>query len=110
MFAACRRSDHSSLVGSWVGRAMNTDGLLEMAGEVQFASDHTFKGREWDATHRLSDSGEWHVRGGKLVLNFRRAFDPLRPTQVESFLTIEDHDHFTLRQAHGAKSTFERLK
>src|ERR1051326_1579581 len=88
LLAACNRSDDSSLVGSWRGRAIDTDGLLEMAGEVQFASDHTFKEREWDATNRLSGSGEWHVRGGKLVLNFRRAFDPQRPMQIESFLTI----------------------
>jgi len=48
VFSGCSHSKESNLVGSWRGN------INEMAGEVRFASDHTFASREWDATNLLS--------------------------------------------------------
>jgi hypothetical protein len=61
---------------------MDANGLLEMAGEVRFASDHTFTEREWDASNSLADSGDWHVRGDKLVLDFHGDMSRNTPNQT----------------------------
>ena len=89
---------------------MDSNGLLEMVGEVRFTSDHTFTEREWDATNVISDTGDWRVSGGKLMLNFHGDGRSQSAKQLELPLTIHDPDHFTLRQANGRESTFERLK
>ena len=79
-----------------------------MAGEIHFATDHTFISHEWDATHRISDAGDWHVSGNTLVLNFHGGVHT--PKHLEFSLTLRDRDHLILRQANSEESTFERLK
>ena len=88
---------------------MNADGLLEIAGEVRFASDHTFTEHEWDTINSRSNVGNWHVRGDKLVLDVRGDADLLNARHLEFYLAMHDQDHFTLRQADGAESRFERI-
>ena len=102
--AGCSHSPDSSLVGSWRGHTE------EMAGEIRFASDHTFTSREWDTTISLSDAGDWHVSGRKLMLNFHGGTRAPDKRSVEFSLAMRDQDHLTLRQANGVETILERLK
>ena len=88
---------------------MNANGLLEIAGEVRFASDHTFTEHEWDTTNSRSNVGNWHVRGDKLVLDVRGEANLQNTKHLEFSLVLRDQDHFTLRQTDGAESRFERI-
>ena len=95
------------LVGAWRGTS------AENAGKFQFDANHIFTGGEWSltATHQPSvipDEGEWHVRGGKLVLDFRG--DTHDPNRSELVFTVRDDDHIVLRQPSGLETTLERLK
>jgi hypothetical protein len=102
--ASAPANGFTKLIGSWRGHGE------EMAGEVRFAIDHTFTEREWDATNSLSDAGDSHVRGDKLVLDFHGDTRPPNARHVEFSMAMHDQNHFTLRQANGVESTFERLK
>ena len=104
---ACKRSAESTLVGTWRGTS------AESAGKIQFDANHTFTGseRSLTATHQppvIPDEGEWHVRGGKLVLDFRG--DAHDPKRSELVFTVRDDDHIVLRQPSGLETTLERLK
>jgi hypothetical protein len=104
---ACKRSAESTLVGTWRGTS------TESAGKIQFDANHTFTGgeRSLTATHQppvIRDEGEWHVRGGKLVLDFRG--DAHDPKRSELVFTVSDDDHIVLRQPSGLETTLERLK
>ena len=106
---SCKRSIDSALVGYWRCGVMNADGLLEIAGEARFASNHTFTEHEWDTTNSRSNVGNWHVRGDKLVLDVRGEADLQNAKHLEFSLAMHDQDHFTLRQTDGAESKFERI-
>ena len=56
----------------------------------------------------IPDEGEWHVRGGKLVLDFRG--DAHDPKRSELVFTVRDDDHIVLRQPSGLETMLERLK
>jgi hypothetical protein len=58
----------------------------------------------------LSDTGDWHISGNKLVLNFHGYTHPPNGRRVEFSLTTRDQDHVTMRQANGLETTLERLK
>ena len=102
VFAACERSHDSKLIGSWRGRGE------QMVGEIRFAADHTFTSREWDVTNSVPGTGDWHVSGDRLLLNFRE--DSHQPKHRELALTFRDDDHIALHQASGSESTLQRLK
>jgi hypothetical protein len=102
--AGCKRSVESKLVGSWRG---HTD---EMAGQIWFASNHTFASHDWDATNSVTDAGDWHVSGDKLVLNFHRASRPSEATHVELPFTLFGDDTLVVRATNGKVNTFERQK
>ena len=104
VLSGCSRSKESNLVGSWRG---NSD---EMAGEIRFASDHTFASRQWDATKLLSDAGDWHVNGDELVMNFHGDSRAPDKRTVEFSMTMHDPDHLTLREANGVETVLKRLK
>jgi hypothetical protein len=104
VFPACNRSKESNLVGSWQSHGD------EMAGEIRFASDHTFTSREWDATNLLSDAGDWRVSGDKLVINFHGDTRAPDKRTVEFSVTMRDQDHLTLRRANGIETVLKRLK
>jgi len=104
VFSGCSHSKESNLVGSWRGN------INEMAGEVRFASDHTFASREWDATNLLSDAGDWHISSDKLVINFHGDTRAPDKRTVEFSVTMHDQDHLTLRQANGVETVLKRLK
>lgn len=88
---------------------MNAEGLVQISGEARFASDHTFIEHEWDTTSSRSNVGNWHIRGDELVVDIRGEADSQTAKHLEFFLTLHDHDHFTLRQTDGAESRFERI-
>jgi hypothetical protein len=104
---ACKRSAESTLVGTW--RAASA----ENAGKIRFDANHTFTGGEWSLTQThqppvIPDDGEWHITGGKLVLQFRGdAHDSKRSKLV---FTVRDDDHIVLRQPSGLEISLERLK
>jgi hypothetical protein len=102
IFAGCERSLDSKLIGSWRGYGEG------MAGEIRFAADHTFTSHEWDATNSVPGTGDWHISGEKLVLNFRE--DSHQPSHRELVLTFGDDDHIGLHQASGSETTLQRLK
>ena len=104
---ACKRSAESTLVGTWRGTS------AENAGKFQFDANHTFTGGEWSttATHQppvIPDDGQWHIRGSRLVLDFRG--DAHDPKRSELVFTARDKDHIVLGQPSGLETTLERLK
>ena len=102
--SACKHSIDSKLVGSWRGR---TD---EMAGQISLSADHTFASHEWDATNSLTDAGDWHVSGDKLVLNFRGITRKPEERHVEVPFTLFGDDTLVVRPTSGKVNTFERQK
>src|SRR5260370_6849371 len=104
---ACKRSAESTLVGTWRGTT------AESAGKIRFDANHTFTGGEWSvtATHQppvIPDDGEWHVRGSKLMLDFRG--DAHDPKRSQLMFTVRDEDHIVLRHPHALETTLHRLK
>jgi|SRR5436309_10698239 hypothetical protein len=104
IFASCKRSIESKLVGSWRG---HTD---EMAGQIWFSANHTFVSHDWDATNSLTDTGDWHVSGDKIVLNFRGATSTPEAKHIEVPFTLLGNDTLVVRATNGRVNTFERQK
>jgi hypothetical protein len=104
MFASCKRPIDSKLVGVWRGRTDDT------AGRIWFSSDHTFASHEWDATNSLADAGDWHISGGKLVLNFRGSTRAPEAKHIELPFTLFGDDTLVVRTTDGRVNTFEREK
>ena len=102
--AGCKRSAESKLVGSWRG---HTD---EMAGQIWLSADHTFASHDWDATNSLTDAGDWHVSGDKLVLDFRGTTGKPEERHVEVPFTLFGDDTLVVRATNGKVNTFERQK
>ena len=108
ILAGCGQSVESKLIGSW---QWNT---CDDAGDVAYRSDHTFASREWAVTYShqspiLIDGGEWHVRSGKLVMDFKGDTRPAEGKHVELPFTFFE-DTLLLRTTGGTVNTFERLK
>jgi hypothetical protein len=108
LLTACGHSSDSKLIGSW---QWNT---CDDAGDVAYRSDHTFACREWAVTYShqppiLIDGGEWHVRGGKVVMDFKGDTRPAEGKHVELPFTFFG-DKLLLRITGGTVNTFERLK
>jgi len=104
MFAGCKRSADSKLVGTWRGRPD------EMAGRIWLSSDHTFASHEWDTTNSLTDAGDWRVSGDKLVLNFRGTTRKPEAKHIELPFTLFGDDTLVVRTTDGRVNTFEREK
>jgi hypothetical protein len=102
--SGCKRSVDSKLVGSWRG---HTD---ETTAQIWFSSDHTFASHDWDATNSVTDAGDWHVSGDKLVLNFRGASHPPEAKHVELPFTLFGDDTLLVRTTDGRVTLFERQK
>jgi hypothetical protein len=108
VFAGCNRSVESKLVGTW--RVQSRDD----AGQIHYLKDHTFTSREWAVTYShqppvLFDRGQWHVRGNKLIMDFRGDSHPLDAKHAEFSLAMFDDAHFAIRQSDAA-TTLERIK
>ena len=104
---ACERSAESTLVGTW--QVTTADNVVK----IRFDANHTFTGGEWSltATHQppvIPDDGQWHIRGSRLVLDFRG--DAHDPKRSELVFTARDKDHIVLGQPSGLETTLERLK
>src|SRR5438094_3586421 len=107
--AGCKPSVQSKLVGTWkvTGR--------DDAGQIDYRKDHTFTSREWAVTYThqpavLFDTGEWHVRDNKLVMDFHGDSHPPDTRHAEFSLAMFDDDHFAIRQLSGVVTTLERQK
>ena len=109
VFAGCNRSVESKLVGTW--RVAGRDD----AGQVDYRKDHTFTSRKWAVTYThqppvLFDTGVWHVRSNKLIMDFRGDNHPSEAKHAEFSLAMFDDDHFAIRQPSGIVTTLERQK
>jgi hypothetical protein len=108
-FTSCERAVESKLVGSWHWKGCDD------AGDVVYRADHTFSSREWAVTYThqppvVIDDGEWHIRGSRLVLDFKGDTRPIDGKHLELPFTLFDKDTLLVRTADGRMSTFERLK
>jgi hypothetical protein len=81
-----------------------------MAGQIWFASDHTFASHDWDATNSVTGAGDWHVSGDKLVLNFRGTNGLSEAKHVEVPFTLFGDDTLIVRTTDGRVTMFERRK
>jgi hypothetical protein len=109
VFAGCKQSVESKLAGTWkvAGR--------DDAGQIDYRKDHTFTSREWAVTYThqppvLFDTGEWHVRQNKLIMDFHGDTHPANARHVEFSLAMFDDDHCAIRQSSGVVTTLERQK
>jgi hypothetical protein len=109
VFVGCNRSVESKLVGTW--RVTGRDD----AGQVDYRKDHAVTSREWAVTYAhqppvLFDTGVWHMRGNKLIMDFRTDNHPSEAKHAEFSLAMFDDDHFAIRRLSGIVITLERQK
>jgi hypothetical protein len=107
VLAGCGHSYDSKLVGSWQWRGCDD------AGDVTYSADHTFTTKEWPVTYThqppiLYDTGQWHLRGGRLIVDFKG--DTHAAKHSEFPLAFFDRDTFVIRTAEGKVHSFERVK
>ena len=109
VFTGCKQSVESKLVGAWkvAGR--------DDAGQIDYRKDHTFTSREWAMLYTpqppvLFDTGEWHVRDNKLIMDFHGDTHPPDVRHAEFWFAMFDDDHFAIRASSGAVTTLERQK
>ena len=109
ILTSCCHSAESKLVGSWQWKSCDD------AGDVAYRADHTFTSREWAVTYThqppvVMDGGEWHIRRGRLVMDFKGNARVVQARHAELPLTFFDSDTFIVRTTDGRFNTFERLK
>jgi hypothetical protein len=81
-----------------------------MAGQIWLSADHTFASHDWDATNSLTDAGDWHVSGDRLVLDFRSTTRKPEERHVEVPFMLFGDDTLVVRATDGKVNTFERQK
>jgi hypothetical protein len=87
---------------------------VDDAGQIDYGKDHTFTWREWPVTNTnqppvLFDTGEWQVRGTKLIMDFKGGSRPAKHSEFS--LARFDDDHFVIRTSNAAAAiTLERMK
>ena len=110
VLAGCKQSIESRLVGAWRMRTVDD------AGQIDYRKDHTFTWREWPVTNTnqsalLFDTGEWQVRGNKLIMDFKGASRPQDEKHAEFSLARFDDNHFVIRKSNAAAATtLERIR
>lgn len=105
----CRGSTESKLVGTWWWKSCDD------AGDVIYQKDHTFVSREWAVSHTqqppvIFDSGDWHLRNGQLILNFKGDSRPPEARHLVVSLTLLGDDALVIRGSNGLIHTFERVR
>jgi hypothetical protein len=109
LLAACGRSGESKLLGAWQWTGCDD------AGDIAFSKDHTFRSRDWAVTYStqppvLMDSGEWHIRRDRLVMDFKGETRAADARHTELPFAFFDGDTFVVRTTDGRVNTFQRLK
>lgn len=109
VLAGCKRSIDSKLVGSWRWKSCDD------AGDVDYRKDHTFTSREWAVTYThqpamLFDTGEWHIHGDKLVMDFKGDSHPPNVRHAEFPIMMFDENTLLMRSADKTINTFERVQ
>jgi hypothetical protein len=108
-FSGCGRSADSKLVGSWQWNGCDD------AGDVAYRADHTFASRDWAVTYShqppiVAEAGEWHIRGNRLIMDFKGDTRPAKARHVELPFTFFDRDTLLVRATDGRVNTFDRLR
>ena len=92
LLTACGHSADSKLVGSWQWKGCDD------AGDVAYRADHTFTSRDWAVTYShqppiVADAGEWHIRGNRLIMDFKGDTRPAdaRHVNCRSDFSTETH-------------------
>src|SRR5437764_1058942 len=100
LLVACGHPAESQLVGAWQWKGCD-DG-----GDIAFSANHTFASREWAVTYSqqppvLTDSGDWHIRRDRLVMDFKGETLASDARHVELPFALFDSDTFVVRATDG---------
>jgi hypothetical protein len=105
----CRQSPESRLVGTWEWKSCDD------AGDITYRKDRTFISREWALSHTqqppvIFDSGDWQVRSGQIVLNFKGDSRPPEARHVVVSFILFGEDVLVIRGPNRLVRTFERVQ
>ena len=109
LFSACEHSADSKLLGSWQWKGCDD------AGDVAYRADHSFTSRDWAVTYShqppiVADAGEWHIRGNRLIMDFKGDTRQAEARHLELPFTFFGKDTLLVRATDGRVNTFDRLR
>ena len=82
---------------------------------MAYRADHSFTSRDWAVTYShqppiVADAGEWHIRGNRLIMDFKGDTRQAEARHLELPFTFFGKDTLLVRATDGRVNTFDRLR